>query len=323
MRKSRPPEPAGFGELLYTILIREKRQAPSAVADALGIPLRTFNVRMRGLGRFAPEEIATLLHVVPDRRLAGWFLDGSSLLLVNRPVAVAVGDGATLIEHATACLTETIAAICDLTEAMVGAMLGDWQRSAIETLLDRAQAALLSIKPRLATPAESGDDPPQTFRHLVRDALIEQRGIRLDALAAALGLTYSALYLRMSGRTAFRPGEIRLMLRAYPDARCAACLLAGSPYLAIPRPVASGLAQDAGPIKAGLESLRAIARLLDLLRTGESMSHAALSRPAEDCLDEAVRLLATTRWAMTYIGRTPPRPDPTASPRRPPFTKAA
>ena len=78
--------------------------------------------------------------------------------------------------------------------------------------------------------------PDELFSQLVRKIVIYEHRGALRELATALGLSYGALYNRLSGRAEFNPREINMLLRELADPRLVDCLLAGSVFVAIRKP---------------------------------------------------------------------------------------
>ncbi len=73
------------------------------------------------------------------------------------------------------------------------------------------------------------------FAALAHAAIIVEQRYPLEETAAALGLTYHALYARLSNRVAFSAEEIRALVTAAPDPRFVAYLLRGTPFVAADR----------------------------------------------------------------------------------------
>jgi hypothetical protein len=302
------PITIGFGDLLRRIVVFEKVYPLVRVAAALGMTVRNFCAKLRNGTRFDPDDVAILLRVIDDERLRGWLFAGSGLLLVKHPVIKSDGSDMTLPRRTVACAMEAMSAICDLAHAVELSMLGRQQVATIEEHLDRAQSGLMSIKLHLAPyPADqgAGDDagPREDFAHLVRRALMTDRGIRTRELALALNLSYSALQARMAARTGFAPAELRQLFRMFPEPRLADYLLTGTPYTAILRPAVLDLRMDYSPIRTGLVSMREVVTFLQALLSTEGRPDSSLRAALDRHLDEAVRQMAALRWTLTHIGR--------------------
>lgn len=301
------PAKADFDDLLRHILIVEKRQSLEDVAAALGVTAHAFCSRLRNGGRFDPDDVAVLLRVIADERLPLWLFAGSGLLLVQHTIASPDGSNMTLRQRTAGCAAAAIAIICDLADLLESHELEKLPKAMIETHLDQAVGALLSIKLQLkptfidirATPS---DGAPENFAGLVRRVVLMGQGVRLQALAEALGLSYRALHARMVGDVAFQPAELKQLFRLFPDPRLADYVLLGTAYTPILRPAVIESRIDGSPIQTGLRSVREIMQFLEALLLTEDTGVPALAETASRHLDEAVRQLGTLQWNMTYIG---------------------
>jgi hypothetical protein len=193
-------------------------------------------------------------------------------------------------------------------------MLAAPQIAAIEWHLDRAQSGLALIKLHLQPPgadcaAANERTSREDFVHLVRRVLLTDKAIRPSELAAALGLSGSALHARMTGRVGFVAAELRQMFRLFPDPQLGDYLLAGTPHTAILRPTAIDSHMDCSPMRTGLRSLREVVAFLQALLSNQDSSESALRAAVARHLDEAVRQMATLRWNISHIGHNDaPRP---------------
>jgi len=307
MRMKQLPTHASFDDLLRHILIVEKRQSLEDVAATLGMTAHTFCSRLRHGGRFDPDDVATLLRMVPDERLPLWFFAGSGLLLVEHPIASPGASNKTLRQRTAACAASTIAAVCDLANLLESGDLEKLPRTTLEERLDHAVGALLSIKLQLTPPLTSGDDTPgegahEGFADLVRRVVLIGQDVRLQALADGLCLSYQALHARMMGQVGYQPAELKRLFRLFPDPRLADYILNGTPYTPILRPAIIDARIDGSPIQAGLRSVREIVQFLEALLLTENAEDATQATKIGRHLDEAVRNLGTLQWNLTYIG---------------------
>jgi hypothetical protein len=76
----------------------------------------------------------------------------------------------------------------------------------------------------------------ELFSQIVRKIVIYEHRGALRELAAALGLSYGALYNRLNSRAEFNPREINMLLRELADHRLVDCLLSGTAFVAIRKP---------------------------------------------------------------------------------------
>ncbi|HEY0183433.1 MAG TPA: hypothetical protein VGC09_11555 [Rhodopila sp.] len=309
MTFAQPQNTIEFGELVRRILVDEKRHAVKSIAAALSLNPAALYARLRQKARFSPAEIAILIREVADDRLPHWVFVGSTLAVVRRPLPVTVGAGAL---NGSAD-RDSMVLLCALQaeEALVAALAGlcdDSDRLRPDhapRLMDAtecAQSALLSIRLHLirraaAEPLDA--NRAGSFERLVRQVLVTEGGLHLRALAEALGIGYTALHARMSGLTPFTPAELRRLFVCYPDPRLADDLLAGTPYVVIPRPLPDRSRTGDTPTRTGFKALRAI---IDLQRALAAPASAEQQSTLRRTLEGALGLVATMRWSMTYFG---------------------
>jgi hypothetical protein len=303
-----------LGELLRRIFVDEDHVARTAAA--LGLTPRSFSGKLHRGARFTPDEIAVLLREIQDDRLIRWLWGGSGLLITRRPAAPGDDPSDRLLQPLLNSATECIAALCDLALALEPTAQDVSHHEAqppseLEQHIDRAQAELLRLKLHLPSNQSHAELPASHTAHdgfavLVNRLLLTDNRIRPRDLADALGLSYHALHARLSGRTSFIPVELKRLFQHYPEPRIADYLLAGTSYIAIPRPASTEPLPGYSPIRAGLLSLQEIIRLLSgLLRTADVRVH-EISAAVSQGVDEALRQLTAMHWTTTHIGRRPP-----------------
>jgi len=74
-----------------------------------------------------------------------------------------------------------------------------------------------------------------TFAEIAHTIFITEKKYSAHEAAAALDLKYDALYSRLCGRVAFRPEEIRALIKIAPDQRLADFLLTETEFIAVDR----------------------------------------------------------------------------------------
>jgi hypothetical protein len=305
-----------LGELLRRILVDEDHVVRTAAA--LRLTPRGLYGRLQRGARFTPDEIAILLREIEDDRLIRWLWGGSRLLIMRRPIASSCDVSDALLQPLLDSAAECITALNDLAGALETAAPDVSQHEArplpeLEQHIDRAQAELFRFKTHLSSDRSPAELPARRETHdgfaaLVNRFLLADQQIRPRDLADALGLSYHALHARLSGRASFIPLELKRLFQHYPDPRIADYLLAGTQYIAIPRPASSEPLPGYSPIRAGLLSLREIIRLLnELLRTADVHVHVhEISAAVSRGVDEALRQLTTMHCTMTHIGHRSP-----------------
>ncbi len=304
-----------LGELLRRILVDEDRVARTAAA--LRLTPRSLYARLHRGARFTPDEIAILIREFQDDRLIRWLWGGSGLLITRRPDFPSDDMNNPLLQPLLNSAAECIAALCDLARALEASARDTphheaQRRSELEQHIDGAQAELLRLKLHLLSGQRHAELPASHAAHdgfaaLVNRLLLTDDRIRPRDLADALGLSYHTLHARLSGRSSFTAVELKRLFQYYPDPRIADYLLAGTPYIAIPRPALTEPVPGYSPMRAGLLSLREIIKLLsELLRAADVRVH-EVSAAVNRGVDEALRRLATMHWTATHIGHRPPQ----------------
>lgn len=303
-RKGTAADVAGFTTVLRRILVEEKHGGINRVAAALGLAPRTFYARLHNQSRFDPNEVAILLREIKDARLAEWLFSRSSLVVVNRPAEYRDGAAGEMMQRALACAAVSANTLLALVDQIEHPSLAS--NTAVSVQVRQAQSAVLWIKLALGSPRQRTRPPSQPrFSALVRQVLLIKRDIPLGDVAARMGMSYSSLYDRMTGRVPFDPVDLRKLFEIYPEPDIADCLLADTPYIAIRVPAWERFDQDQSPLRAGLLALQHVLQLLDLLRKSDGVAcvdEATLNRS----LDGALEYLAMLHWSTTYIGRLHP-----------------
>ena len=299
---------ANFGDLLRRLLVHEKQRPVVQVAEALHLAPSRLYAKMRG-SRFSPDEIAVLLREVPDARLPKWLMAGTGLLVV----VCAPPDAAAMVALHQGIVTgvqEAVAALSELVDALEHSRLGNSRKGAIEEHVDHAQAELLRIRLAIAaehTPAPrvGGAGSPDGFLPRMREVLLTEKGIRLQDVADALDISYSATHARMAGAVPFTPAELRRLFQMYPEPRVADCLLRGSSFVAIPRPPVINSPLDYSPLRSGLLSLVAMSHVLGALIRVSAAGIPMDRTVVAEGVDEALRHLTVLHWNINYVG--PPK----------------
>ena len=322
----------GFGDLLRRILIHEKQQPPAKIAAALGLPLGALHAKMNGRARFSPDELAILFREISDERLVKWLFARSGLRLVSHPVAKEPAPGTTLFQHALAGVAATAGALLELIDGLEQPSRDGQPPAGTRPCIDAATAELLWIRQCFAA-AYLVDDPSarqnsdRGFGPLVRQILLTEKGISLASLAASLELSAESFYARITGRVPFDPVELRTLFRLHPEPRLADCLLVGTPCVALSPTAGEDSEWEYGPLRAGLESLRTVIKLLMFLRISDRLEPAGSSGrswPIMDCaspateaailirsLNDALRALAAMQGSTSgRNGRLPAGPQP-------------
>jgi hypothetical protein len=136
------------------------------------------------------------------------------------------------------------------------------------------------------------------FADIAYTVLVVEKKPGIEAVAAALGMTYAVLHSRLINRTCFSADEINALVRAVPDVRLVNCLLKETGFVAADRPVPDG--QPAETV--GLQRIATrvvvdatgILELVDAALAGGGMDHRREALVRNE-ISETERSLATLR----------------------------
>ncbi len=150
--------------------------------------------------------------------------------------------------------------------------------------------------------------PDDLFSQLVRKIVIHEHRGALRELAAALGLSYGALYNRLNGRAGFNPREINMLLRELADPRLVDCLLAGSSFVAIRKPETPAPRPGEDVVNLALscaaDTLTAVQAAVDAIRGSELDRERGIE--IEEFICRAHRNLSLLQVALSERGKGPP-----------------
>ena len=99
---------SAFADLVYTVLVAEKKWPLKKVAEAMGMLYATLHARLHQRVAFNPEEIRALIVAAPDIRFAAYFLEGTPFIAIDggaeptddSPLSVHLGATRTVLEAA-------------------------------------------------------------------------------------------------------------------------------------------------------------------------------------------------------------------------------
>lgn len=255
-----------FGALLYHALIEEKRQSVAQISAALGMQQRAFYARLTNGSRFSPQELAVILHKVPDERLAQWLI-GDQMTIVERCSATSP----TLDEIRRRALLGSLAAAEALGKLLreTGPLYHADAVNRIAEELDKSQSHFLWIRLNLVGQEPSDQKPqPAEFLPLVHRLILTRKGLSIDELGTILKLTYDQIQSRLSGRVEFNQTDIRALLSAFPEPQLANWFLDRTAYIAVPRHAGPGADQISSPLPATIVAVRSVQKLLRMPPSG-------------------------------------------------------
>lgn len=137
-----------FHEILYKILVSEKRMPVKLLAPKIGIREPTFYARLRGNGEFSPLEIRSILHEIPDMRLISWLLSRTRYIPVDRfeEISVSSYTNESLRKTALLMLIEASEAANQIELALADDRIDDREAELIRTDIEAAERAIARLR---------------------------------------------------------------------------------------------------------------------------------------------------------------------------------
>ena len=138
-----------FADLVYTVLVAEKKWPLKDVAERMGMQYATLHARLHQRVVFSPEEVRDLIAAAPDIRLIGFFLDDTPFIAVDRTE----GPDGKGVETLHLGATKTVLEAADVLRAVERGMLDEHidhrDRARIAKEISEAERALASLRNRL------------------------------------------------------------------------------------------------------------------------------------------------------------------------------
>ena len=143
---------ATFSEWAHRILVHDRGWSLQEVAEKMGMKYHTLYARLRGRVSFTPEEVRSLLTIVPDARLANFMLESTPFIAVDR----ALVDGKSDLDvHRGA--TRSVLEASDVLRAVEAGLqdqkIDHVDRARIVQEINEAERALAALRARL-TPTQ-------------------------------------------------------------------------------------------------------------------------------------------------------------------------
>lgn len=149
-----------FADIVYTILVVEKKPDIAEVAEALGMTYAALHSRLINRTCFSADEIRALVRNVPDPRLVSYLLDGTKFVAADR--AVADGDAAdqeigkpALRDAIQRAATRVVVEAADVLEIIDAALAGGGMDHRDERLvlkeINETEQALASLRVKIET----------------------------------------------------------------------------------------------------------------------------------------------------------------------------
>jgi hypothetical protein len=143
-----------FADLVYTVLIAEKKWPLKDVAERMGMQYATLHARLHRRVVFSPEEVRDLIAAAPDIRFVAFFLDNSQFVAVDRRSLPEGSAVETLHLGATRSVLEVTDVLRAVERGMSNARIDHRDRAEISKEIAEAEHALAALRQRLEA---SGD----------------------------------------------------------------------------------------------------------------------------------------------------------------------
>lgn len=138
-----------FADLVYTVLVAEKKWPLKDVADRMGMQYATLHARLHRRVVFSPEEVRDLIAAAPDIRFIGFFLDDTPFIAVDRTSLPAGSEVETLHLGATRSVLEVADVLRAVEMGMGDARIDHRDRAKIGKEIAEAERALAALRQRL------------------------------------------------------------------------------------------------------------------------------------------------------------------------------
>ena len=138
-----------FANLVYTVLIVEKKWPLKEVAERMDMQYATLHARLHQRVMFSPEEIKALIHAAPDVRFISYFLEGSQFVAVDKTVL----EGGSVPESIHLGATRTVIEATDVLRVVEKSIedghIDHRERLRIQKEIADAERALAALRHRL------------------------------------------------------------------------------------------------------------------------------------------------------------------------------
>ena len=138
-----------FADLVYTVLVAEKKWPLKEVAERMAMQYATLHARIHQRVVFSPEEVAALIAAAPDIRFIGFFLDDTPFIAVDRTSLPEGSAIETLHLGATRTVLEAADVLRAVEKALDDARIDHRERVEIGKEIAEAEHALAALRQRL------------------------------------------------------------------------------------------------------------------------------------------------------------------------------
>lgn len=140
---------SAFADLVYTVLVAEKKWPLKDVAKAMGMLYATLHARLHQRVAFSPEEIRALIAAAPDIRFAEYFFEDTPFIAVDGGAEPADGSPESLHLGATRTVLEAADVLRAVEKSLDDNRIDHQDKARIGKEIAEAERALATLRHRL------------------------------------------------------------------------------------------------------------------------------------------------------------------------------
>lgn len=138
-----------FADLVYQVLIAEKRYSAERVAEAIGLGYDALYSRIRNRVIFSADELRALVAVAPDPRFVAYLLRGTAFVAAERAAPEADAEGEAIHRGATRIILEAADVLEAVEIALRDGRIDHKDALDIRREIEIAERALASLRVRI------------------------------------------------------------------------------------------------------------------------------------------------------------------------------
>lgn len=140
-----------FADLIYRLLVVEKRQPLEAVAEQMGLSYHSLHARVHCKILFSVDEARRILEILGSSEVADYLLGESGLIGVQREGQPETMGGDNLYRRSNHLAIETADVLAAVEEALKDDKLDHRDRMAIQDEILDAERSLATLRAALGT----------------------------------------------------------------------------------------------------------------------------------------------------------------------------
>jgi Phage regulatory protein CII (CP76) len=138
-----------FADLVYTVLVAEKKWPLKDVAEAMGMLYATLHARLHQRVAFNPEEIRALIAAAPDIRFAAYFLEDTPFIAIDGKAEPTDGSPESVHLGATKSVLEAADVLRAVEMSLDDNRIDHRDKARIGKEITEAERALATLRHRL------------------------------------------------------------------------------------------------------------------------------------------------------------------------------